>query len=274
MKAIRSIFATTAILALVSATASVAHDNDARENDDVLRPITVAAFGDWPYSQYLLDNAHLLTDSVNADRDVSLVVHVGDIHSGSMPCTSAGILPPVAKSNPGWNQRIFFEFQQFDEPVVYLPGDNEWADCHKSKQFASGAPLNELASLRELFYSRPGVTLGLHPRRVMSQALHAEESFPADSQFVENVMWTDSDVLFATFNIPGGSNDDTAPWSGVYSDPAAQSNEAAQRSAANLRWLARAFDAATSTRAKAVVIALQADMWDPEALAAGGSGLD
>jgi hypothetical protein len=78
----------------------------------------------------LLDNAELLLDSVNADREVSLVIHVGDIHSGSMACTSAGILPPVSTSDPGWNQGIFRKFQQFKVPVVYTPGDNEWTDCH------------------------------------------------------------------------------------------------------------------------------------------------
>ena len=70
-------------------------------NSDDAPPITIAVFGDWPYAQLLLDNAALLTGSVNADPDVSLVVHVGDIHSGSMPCTSADILPAIAASNPG-----------------------------------------------------------------------------------------------------------------------------------------------------------------------------
>jgi hypothetical protein len=80
--------------------------------------------------------------------------------------------------------------------------------------------------------------------------------------------------LFVTFNIPGGSNDDTAPWTGAFSDPAAQANEVAQREAANLRWLERAFKTARSLRAKAVVVAEQADLWDPEAIAPGGAGLD
>src|SRR5262249_28142125 len=113
---------------------------------------TIAVFGDWPYNDILLNNASLLIDSVNQDPDVSLVIHVGDIHSGSMPCTSAGILNPVIPgSNPGWNQGIYYLFQQFKVPVVYTPGDNEWTDCHKSKQSKSGDPLKELASVRSLF---------------------------------------------------------------------------------------------------------------------------
>ena len=119
------------VAAMLSVTAFADGHDDNRGH-----PLTVAVFGDWPYSQNLLDNAHLLINSVDADRDVSLVIHVGDIHSGSMPCTSAGILPPIPTSKPGWNQEIFFEFQQFRDPLVYLPGDNEWSDCHKSKQFS------------------------------------------------------------------------------------------------------------------------------------------
>jgi hypothetical protein len=151
----RTLLAATALLAIsgltsIAAIADHARDTDHNRNDRV----TVAVFGDWPYNQLLLDNASLLLDSINADSDVSLVIHVGDIHSGSMPCTSAAILPPIPASNPGWNQRIYYQFQQFKFPVVYTSGDNEWADCHKTKQFASGAPLKELASVRAC--SSPG----------------------------------------------------------------------------------------------------------------------
>jgi hypothetical protein len=258
------------VLAAMLSVPTFADDHDSHRE----HPLTVAVFGDWPYSQNLLDNAHLLINSVDADRDVSLVIHVGDIHSGSMPCTSAGILPPIPTSKPGWNQEIFFEFQQFRDPVVYVPGDNEWSDCHKSKQSSSGAPLKELASVRQLFFSRPGKTLGQHSRRVQTQAQDFDPAYPSDSQFVENVRWTDSDVTFATFNIPGGSNDDTAPWTGIFADPDAQKQEQLERSAANLRWLQAAFDTARAEHSRALVIALQADMWDPEAAAVGGAGLD
>lgn len=241
------------------------------------RPVTFAVFGDWPYSQSLLDNAHLLINSINSDRSVSLVVHVGDIHSGSMPCTSAGILPALATAVPGWNQAIYYQFQQFKYPVVYTPGDNEWADCHKSKQGSSGDPLKELASVRQLFFAQPGKTLGLQEKTVWSQAEYFDTAYPSDSQYVENVIWQDSKTVFATFNMPGGSNNDTSPWTGAFAtvaSKAAQALEVSQRSGANLRWLQATFDQAQRAHARAVVIILQADMWDPEATATGGAGLD
>ncbi len=103
-----------------------------RDEGDDLRPLTIAVSGDWPYQQNLLDNARLLTDSGNADPAVGLVIHLGDIHSGSQPCTGAGILPTLPNANPGWNQAVFNRFQQFRAPVVYTPGDNEWTDCHNA----------------------------------------------------------------------------------------------------------------------------------------------
>ena len=254
------------------ATASAVADDRDRGDSESARPLTIAVFGDWPYNQNLLDNAPLLTKSVNSDPDVSLVIHVGDIHSGSMPCTSAGILPPLSSANPGWNQQIYFQFQQFKSPVVYIPGDNEWTDCHRSKEKSSGDPLKELASVRSLFFARPGHTLGLREREFWSQAKYFDPAFPVDAQFVENVMWEESKVGFVTLNMPG-SNNDTLPWTSGFANSTAQASEVTERTEADIRWLQAAFNVAEEGRARAVIIALQANMWDPEALAPGGDGL-
>jgi hypothetical protein len=262
-----------ALLAAGLMIATLATAADSHHDFDGSRALTLAAFGDWPYNQNLLDNASLLIDSVNADPRVSLVLHVGDIHSGSMPCTSAGILPPIPASSPAWNQAIYFQFQQFKAPVVYTPGDNEWTDCQKAKEKSSGDPLKELASVRSLFFAKPGTTLGRQEREVRSQATYFDRAFPADAQFVENVMWEDSHIVFVTLNVPG-SNNDTLLWSGSFSNPSAQQNEVTQRTGADLRWLEAAFAEADEEHARAVVIALQANMWDPEALLPGGDGLN
>jgi len=243
------------------------------DSDEDETPLTLAVFGDWPYSLDLVAAAPLLLTSINSDPDVRLVLHVGDIHSGSMPCTGAGLLPLPAGSNPAWNLAIFALFEHFREPVVYTPGDNEWTDCHKTKQFSSGAPLKELASVRQLFFPRPGYTLGAEKKRVLSQAAVHDPAHPTDAQFVENVMWKDRQVIFVTLNVPG-SNNDGLPWTAPFTDEAARTQEVAQRNAANLRWLESAFAWANRESARGVVIGLQADMWDPAALVAGGDGLD
>jgi len=268
----KKLIASAAFLITIFFPFGASADDGKSKNPHSADAFTLAVFGDWPYSLVLLDSARLLIDSVNSDAEVSLVLHVGDIHSGSMPCTGAGLNPIPVGSNPSWNQGIFNLFEQFREPFVYTPGDNEWTDCHKTKEFSSGAPLNELASVRSLFFPDPGFTLGGHKKRVSTQAMDFDRKHPGDAQFVENVMWEQRRVVFVTLNMPG-SNNDGLPWTAPFKDETARAAEAAQRTLADIRWLDAAFDQAEKEHAKAVVIGLQADMWDPAAIVAGGDGL-
>ncbi len=222
---------------------------------------TLAVFGDWPYSTALAASAPSFIAQVNADPDVDLALFLGDIHSGSMPCTAA------------WNSMVFGFFQSFADPFVYTPGDNEWTDCHKPKESSSGYPPDELAKDRQLFFPNPGKTIGGVQKNVVSQALAFDPLYPDDAAFVENVLWEQANVLFVTLNLPG-SNNDLLPWTGTFSNPAAQADEVAKRNAANSRWLARAFAQATTDGSAGIVIGLQADMWDPAAFIAGGDGLN
>lgn len=259
--------------AALLAAAVLACPSASAEGNEGSDKLTIAVIGDWPYTPSLLANAALLINSVNSDPDVRLLIHVGDIHSGSTPCTSAGILPPIPASDPGFNQQIYFHFQHFRVPVVYTPGDNEWTDCQKTKSLESGDPLKELESLRSLFFARPGKTLGLEERDVFSQARHFDRAFPTDAQFVENVIWEDGRVVFVTLNMPG-SNNDGLPWANGFENPTAQAKEISERTGAAIRWLKAAFRLAATRNTRAVVIALQADMWDPVAAAPGGDGLN
>jgi len=97
--------------------------------------VTIAVFGDWPYSQFLLDNASRLIDSVNADPEVSLVIHVGDIHFREHAVYQRqAFCRRSRRPIPAGTRKIYYQFQQFGMPVVYTPGDNEWTDCHKTKE--------------------------------------------------------------------------------------------------------------------------------------------
>jgi hypothetical protein len=262
---------TAALLASQAASADSVKEPGAKPRSP--NTITLAVTGDWPYGTPLFNSASLLINSVNADPDVSLVMHVGDIHSGSQPCTGAGLNPVPVGSAPDYNNQVFGFFQRFNAPFVYTPGDNEWTDCHKTKELSSGAPLNELAAVRSLFFATPGLTLGVNKRNVASQAQSYDRGHPIDAQFVENVMWEQNRVVFATVNMPG-SNNDGLKWTAPFTDEPARILEASQRTLAGMRWLGAAFDRAQDENAKAVVIGLQADMWDPAALVAGGDGLN
>jgi len=239
--------------ALVGSDASAG--NGTPINTGSANELTLAVFGDWPYSQALLDAAPLLLDSINSDPQVRLVMHVGDIHSGSMQCTS------------DWNQGIFDLFQQFKDPFVYTPGDNEWTDCHRPVE-GNKNPLTELENVRNLFFPDPGYTLGGRKKQVLSQAEVDDPAHASDAQFVENVIWQESQIVFVTLNVPG-SNNGTVPWSAPYNtaaDKAAQALAVADRTAADIRWLEQAFALAEKNGAVAILIGIQANMWDPAAL--------
>jgi hypothetical protein len=229
--------------------------------------LTIAVYGDSPYGTSPTDRTE--TDqtpafiaSINADPKVDLVLHVGDIHSGSQFCTEA------------YDREIFDLWTAFKNPFIYTPGDNEWTDCHKTKEggnvvdnsgnpvdFANGNPVANLELVRSIFFSTPGYALGGRHKRVLSQSEVFNPLSPTDSKYVENVMWSQSGVLFVAINLPGGSNNDADPWFGA-AVTQAQTDEVAQRTAADLHWLDAAFAEAEREGIDAIVIQSQADMWD------------
>jgi hypothetical protein len=100
---------------------------------------------------------------------------------------------------------------------------------------------------------------------VLTQARSFDSAYSSDAQYVENVLWEESQVVFVTVNLPG-SNNDGFPWSAPYTDEAARTQEVAERTAADIRWLEKAFAQAEADDAKAVLVATQADMWAPGAV--------
>jgi hypothetical protein len=264
------------VLCAVPATAASAadHGNGSRG------AFTLAVYGDAPYGAVQGDTAQFnatpaFIDSVNADPAVGTVIHVGDIHSGKQYCTQA------------YDQSIAALWTHFDDPLVYTPGDNEWADCHKAGEgggtynpttgnvdyvrdpatsqpvdYAAGNPVGNLALIRSTFFSQPGHTLGSDSLGVLSQAQLRDAAHPSDAQYVENVLWEQRGIVFVTINVPGGSNNDADPWYGAPTASSAQQDEAAQRTAADIRWLDRAFSFAHQQDAAGVVVVTQADMWD------------
>ena len=240
----------------------------------------VAVFGDSPYGTSPTDTAEFSSmpafiDAINADRDISLALHVGDIHSGSQYCTEA------------YNRSVYNLWTRFQVPLVYTPGDNEWADCHKSKEgggtynaatglidykrdangnlinYMGGDPVANLDLVRSIFFVNPGYSLGAH-RHLHTQASAFKRSHPTDAKYVENLRWEQDDIQFVTVNIPGGSNNDSDPWYGTPVETERQHQERTERTGAVLRWLDDAFERAHEERSKAIVIQTQADMWDPD----------
>jgi hypothetical protein len=99
---------------------------------------------------------------------------------------------------------------------------------------------------------------------VLTQKDLFDPAHPSDANYVENVIWEQSKVVFVAIDLPGGSNNDNDVWYGAPTRGAAQNAEIAERTGADLRWLELAFEIAQADGAQAVVIQAQADMWDPE----------
>jgi hypothetical protein len=209
---------------------------------------TLAVIGDTPYGAAQLANFPADIARINADPAVSRVLHLGDIKSGSTVCSDA------------YFAQIRAAFDSFADPVVYTPGDNEWTDCHRVNN-GGYRPTERLRRLREVFFPEAGRTLGAAPARVIAQRGATRE----------NVRWAQSGVQFATLHVVG-SNNGLAPWFGgaeTATQRAERLAEVEQRTDAALEWINRVFVEARRTRSAGVVLAMQADTWDPAAVAAG-----
>jgi hypothetical protein len=213
-----------------------------RHGSDGKKDYTLAVIGDIPYGDAQIAQFPAVVDQINADPEVQLVTHLGDIKSGSSLCTN------------DYFAQIRAQFDRFRDPLVYTSGDNEWTDCHRPNN-GSYDPFLRLAKVRELFFPRPGVTLGQHKERVRSQAR---------SGYPENVRFDHADVSFAAVHVVG-SNNGLTPWTDMNrTEPTPdQVEEEAGRRAADLRLIHDTFAAARHGRDRAVVLMLQADMFDP-----------
>jgi hypothetical protein len=217
--------------------------------------VTVAVIGDTPYGDRQLSELPGLIAAINADTSVTRVVHLGDIKDGVAPCSDQYL------------QLMRRQFDTFADPVIYTPGDNEWTDC--DRRSAGGfVPTERLARVRQIFFSEPGRTMGKRRGAVRTQA-HTRDFQP----LVENVMWREAGVVFAAVHVVG-TNNDLSPWrlppTGLESEAHRRERLAEHRFRVlgAQAWLDEAFDWAHATDAAGVVIAMQADMWHPQA--AGG----
>ncbi len=199
---------------------------------------TFIGWGDVPYT--------IPADYPKVDRLIAAMnkvkpvfsIHVGDIKAGNTPCSDEVF------------QRAFDQIQTVDHPVVYSIGDNEWTDCHREDN-GKFDPRERLAKLRQMFFAKPGQSLGRVPKAIESQALKD----PARSKFVENQRFVHNGVVFIVPHVVG-SNNGFEPI-----DPKA-TEEFFERNAANVAWIREGFQFARDSGAKAVVVAFQANLYD------------
>ncbi len=194
-------------------------------------PFTFALMGDVPYYDgEVLDVERMLGEI--SSENVSFVVHVGDFKSGSSPCTDALYV-----------QRRQM-FNQSAHPFVYVPGDNDWTDCHRQK--AGGYDTRErLAKLREIFFTQDE---SLGKKNILLKHQSDDAAFKL---YRENVRWVQSNVLFVALNVPGSNNN-----IGILP---AYDEEARLRNLANYAWIKQAFELARRDKMPGVMFFIQAD---------------
>ncbi len=202
------------------------------------RAFTFIGWGDVPYA-IPQDYAKVdrLIAAMNAVKP-AFTVHVGDIKAGNVPCSDEVF------------QRAFDQIQTVEQPVVYSIGDNEWTDCHRADN-GSFDPRERLSRVRQVFFAKPGMTLGKTPMPVDSQALKDTKY----AKFVENQRFVRNNVMFIVPHVVGSNNgfEPTSPEAGT---------EFLERNAANVAWIKEGFALAQSTGVSAIVIAMQANPYD------------
>ena len=194
-------------------------------------PLSFGLFGDTPYTHW--ERQQLPDLLAEMDReDLAFVIHDGDIKSGSAECSDAAL------------RDILGVFQNSAHPLIFVPGDNEWTDCHRRSN-GGYDPQERLAKLRELFFP------GEHALGRRKLRLERQSNDPAHSDYRENVRWEAGGVLFVGLNVPGSNNN----FHGARgSGPAA---EYLARSAANRAWLAQAFALARERKLAGLLLVIQ-----------------
>jgi len=203
-----------------------------------------ALIGDLPYT--LADDAKFpnLIAEINA-AELAFVVHDGDFKNDPR---GTG-----ATRSQSCTDELFGEvrelFDQFDHPLVYVPGDNEWTDCWLPPSDAD--PIERLAMLRHLFFATDQ-SLG---RRTIPLARQSDDAGSPHAAYRENARWSHGGVTFATLNVTGSNNNkDRTP---------EMDAEWADRTAADLAWLRATFAAAAADGSLGLMVIWQANPWDP-----------
>jgi hypothetical protein len=202
-------------------------------------------WGDMPYKK-AGDDTKLpaVLSSINAS-DIAFSLYDGDIKDGSSQCTDTIYTDALTM------------FGSMKKPVVYVPGDNEWTDCHRTNNGGFDA-LERLAHLRKVMFPTVN-SLG-------QTTMPMEHQGKLGEKYVENTRFSYGPVVFAGLNVPGSNNniilnakECTAKSARNPAQCDAANAEYLDRDAANIQWLDETFAKAKASKAEGVVLVIQAD---------------
>lgn len=202
-------------------------------------------WGDMPY-QKAGDEPKIpaLLKSIN-QSDVAFSIYDGDIKDGSSKCTADIYYSALTM------------FGEMKKPVIYVPGDNEWTDCHRLNNGGYDG-LERLAFLRKTMFPSAN-SLGQQQIPLLHQGQPA-------GKFYENTRFSHQRIVFTSLNIPGSNNnkilddkDCTKKSARTLAQCEASNAEYLERDAANVLWMQQAFQAAKEQKAPGIVLVIQAD---------------
>ena len=256
--------AMTVILA-GSATYLTADDGNTDRNNQ----FDFALIGDVPYAPtglasgkkvqtYPSPEYDAMIADINAHYKVLFTVHVGDIKAGDTWCQGGNPAKDLIGPENVYAKNLTF-FNAFRNAAVYLPGDNEWTDCHRTNNGAY-SPTERLSYLRNSVGSfASDQSLGLRPITLTRQSSDAGFEI-----YKENVTWRTGNIIFVGLNQPGSNNNHQRNTATSFPLPLDDSEgEYTARNAANIAWIQKAFASANADpNTKAIVIMQQANPFE------------
>lgn len=202
-------------------------------------------WGDMPYAK-AGDESKMpaILNSINKAA-IDFSIFVGDIKDGSSKCTDDVYT------------RAQTMFNSMARPTVYVPGDNEWTDCHRLNNGGYDG-IERLSHIRKVMFSNK-LSYG-------QQKITLEDQGDATGTYKENKRFIRHGIVFITLNIPGSNNNkvlnekDCTQKSARTLVQCEQNNvEYTARDAANIQWLQSSFEAAKVAKARGIVMAFQGD---------------
>jgi hypothetical protein len=195
--------------------------------------LVFAVVGDVPYGKKALARFPELVKSIESSPS-EFVIHIGDIKGGSATCSDEMLSSRI--------QAI----DAINKPVVYIPGDNDWTDCHR-RGAGRFAPLERLSFLRQQAYPVTGQSLG-HP----AMAVQSQASQVGFEEFPEHQRWTANNTAFIALHVLGSANG----FEGFSGRTKADDAEVKRRINASIQWLSFSMALANSSEAQAIVVAI------------------
>lgn len=202
-------------------------------------------WGDMPYKKAGDDpKLPAVLQSINA-ADIAFSMYDGDIKDGSSKCTDDIYTDALNM------------FATLKKPVVYVPGDNEWTDCHRTNNGGMDA-LERLAHVRKTMFPKQA-SLG-------QSTLPLEHQGKPGETYVENTRFGFGSVVFVGINMPGSNNnlvlnakECTAKSARNVAQCDAANAEYLARDTANVAWMTESFAQAKAKHARGLVLVVQAD---------------